>query len=126
MKVLKIALALGIFLFSWLVYANDSLTVYVKQSASSFEIQLPANPTTGFQWSVKNYDQAFLKLQSQRYVGSKTLSKPRIIGAGGQAVFVFQVLKGASPSKQTNIQFQYARSWEHQPGKLTTVTVIFN
>lgn len=69
-----------------------------------FEISLPANPTTGYNWNVY-YDSALLNLKSSEYV----VPSSRSLGARGSSLYIFSPL---SPGRST-IYFVYKRSWEN-------------
>ena len=71
-----------------------------------FTISLPANPTTGYEWTV-DYDYVLLKKESAQY--ESAIAEPVRVGAGGSSVFVFTPLM---PGK-TTIYFVYKRSWEN-------------
>ena len=93
----------------------------VDTHSQQFNIVLPANPTTGFQWTVKQYDKTILNLTSSQYVAPKTT----LIGAGGEMHFVFSRVAGAMYPKSTTMLFRYARSWEHGRGIEKKVVVSF-
>lgn len=109
-------------LCSWLVHAGDSMTIHVSRSSSSFVVKLPANSTTGYQWTVTRFNKALLDLTSQQYVAPKT----RMMGAGGHALFTFQMRQGESYPKSTTMLFSYARPWEPSSATVTKVTVQFD
>ncbi|ASQ45641.1 protease inhibitor I42 family protein [Legionella clemsonensis] len=100
----------------------DTMSLNVNPNQKEFIITLPANPTTGYQWTVEKYDKSFLKLLSSNYLAAKT----KLIGAGGQMQFTFQLLKGKSYPQSTTMQFKYARPWEQEKGTLKQVTVNFS
>jgi inhibitor of cysteine peptidase len=104
---MKIMLGVLLLLWSLCLQASDTLTVNVDKKSSEFVVTLPANPTTGFQWTVKKYDQALLHLKSQHFVAPQT----RLIGAGGHVCFTFERMKGQSYPDTTKMTFDYARSW---------------
>lgn len=102
-------------------YAGKSMGVTASCSEGAFVITLPANPTTGYQWAVPQFDSTKFKLKSQRYVAPKT----RLMGAGGVTLFNFQVLNAKSCPKSTLMVFTYARSWDPKSATHTTVNVKF-
>lgn len=103
------------------VYAQKTLTIHANRVARTFQVTLPANATTGYQWSVKHYDKSLFQFKSQQYIRPTS----RLMGAGGHATFTFQLRRGQPSPKQTDILFSYARPWEPSKGTLTKVTVIF-
>lgn len=114
----------GFFLFihSLAAFSADTLIVNVDAHNRQFVITLPANPTTGFQWTVKHYDKAILQLTGSQYHPPKT----NLIGAGGMMTFRFSKMKGVEYPKSTTMQFNYARSWGSGSGMMKEVTVYFN
>ncbi len=103
-----------------MTYANDKLTLDVNVSSPNFEVTLPANPTTGFQWSVVHYNKKLLTLSNSYYEQPKT----KLIGASGQMHFIFTLQKGKNYPASTDILFKYARSWE--PSSATTRNIKVN
>ncbi len=87
----------------------------------SFVVTLPANPTTGFQWSIVRFDKNLLTLRSSNYERPKT----NLIGAGGQMHFTFTRQKGKSYPESTVIVLKYARSWEPDTATLKSIQVNF-
>ena len=108
-------------LSSWLAHAGREMTVHVGRLQPAFVVKLPANPTTGYQWQVTQFDKSLLTLISQHYVAPK----PQIMGAGGDCLFTFQLRQGKPYPKSTAMVFTYARSWEPSSAMLTKVTVKF-
>jgi inhibitor of cysteine peptidase len=107
--------------FSISAHAEDLLSLDVHVNDPTFVISLPANPTTGFQWSVEQYDKNILTLSSNVYEKPKT----NLVGAGGQAHFTFSLKKGKQFPEHTQLQFKYARSWEPKTGTVKKVQVNF-
>ncbi len=102
-------------------YAADTLVLTVDPSLPQFVVTLPANPTTGYQWTVKAYDKKILKIVSSHYIAPKT----KLIGAGGQMTFTFALNKNQSYPQATQMSFTYARSWEPKSGTEKHVTIQF-
>lgn len=107
---MKLIINICLLLLSFTVYANDDVSIDVPKGQKSFNVTLAANATTGFEWSVVSYDKDLLQLTASHYQAPKT----KLIGAGGQTVFAFNVNKGKIYPAQTVIEFKYARSWERQ------------
>lgn len=107
--------------FSILVYASDELSMDVSVKDSSFVIILDANPTTGYQWSVVQYDKNLLTLTASNFEKPKTT----LIGAGGQMHFTFALQKNKTFPANTEIKLKYARSWEPKSATFQNVKVNF-
>jgi inhibitor of cysteine peptidase len=98
---------------------NQSLNVSIKKPG--FVVSLPANPTTGYQWSIVEFDKNLLTLSASHFETNKTDR----IGAGGDMIFTFLLLPNKNYPKHTEIKFKYARSWEQNTGMTKSVTVNF-
>lgn len=72
-----------------------------------FQIVLPANHTTGYQWEVSDLSEGNLELVSNDYGLSDEYSED-IVGAGGEETFVFKVLA----VDRSRIVMKYLRSWD--------------
>ena len=101
--------------------AAKTMTVNVDTSSPQFVVTLPSNPTTGFQWSVTQYDKRLFKLLSSHFNAPRT----RLMGAGGQMTFNFALIKGKKYPASSQMLFTYARPWEHNSGTTETVTLHF-
>ncbi|WP_419418632.1 protease inhibitor I42 family protein [Legionella sp. D16C41] len=101
--------------------ANKAMTINLKPTDNEFQVVLPANQTTGYQWTLRNYDRSLLRLVSSKYNRPDT----NLMGAPGTMVFTFAIEPNASRPKATALVFSYARSWENQGATLQTVTVNF-
>lgn len=86
--------------------AKDNLIISAKEEI--FTITLPANPTTGFLWSVSDYDKNLFELVEQNYITSNS----NLIGAGGNSIFKFKIKKQSKYPNFSIIKFKYSRSWE--------------
>jgi inhibitor of cysteine peptidase len=101
--------------------ANSDLSMDVVNTATSFVVSLDANPTTGYQWSLVQFDKELVTLSSSQYQKPQT----NLIGAGGKMLFTFTLNKGKTYPAKTKIVFKYARPWEHVSGAKTKVVVNF-
>lgn len=112
--------AVVLLFFSQCLLAMDIKTINVSTTQSTFTVKLPANPTTGFQWSLIRYDRQLFQMK-QQYEASNT----RRIGAGGMMRFDFQLRTGQLYPQQTVMLFQYARSWDIKHGMKTKMIIHF-
>lgn len=110
-----------ILIFSMMTYANDEMSLNVKADAPNFVVTLPANPTTGFQWSVEKFDKNLLILSDTNFERPKN----NLIGAGGQMHFTFTVQKKKMYPESTEIILKYARGWEPGSGSVKKIKVHF-
>lgn len=111
--------AVFMLLISAWVYADNAMRINVAKNQNKFHITLPSNPTTGYQWAVKAYDKSLFTLVASDYNAPKT----RLIGAGGEMVFTFELIKGVSRPKSSSILLIYARPWQPGVGTLKTVQI---
>ena len=68
------------------------------------KISLKANATTGYQWSLDNYDHQILKLIKTGYEPEDI----KLMGSGGTYTAYFKVLN----TGKTSIKLNYIRPWE--------------
>ena len=115
--------------FLWILAASvnaatqdASQSYQVTASENTFVVTLQSNPTTGYQWAIKKYDQSFLKLTSAEYLAP---TNRHLMGAPGQMVFHFAIKKGVVRPKTTAIGFVYQRPWESKAGKAKQVVIHF-
>ena len=118
---MKAILSGFLFFYSLFAHADNLTTMTVDSSNPKFVVTLPANPTTGYQWTVTNYDKKILMMTGSKFLAPRT----RLMGAGGQMTFTFARVKGKSYPKSTQLSFTYARSWEPKSATLKKVTVNF-
>lgn len=102
MKVLLITL----FAMSPCAFSKD-MVVFLKPEQSAFTVQLKSNPTTGYRWSLQDFNKAIFSLQQSTY----QQSQPVLIGSGGYQMFSIKI---KHPKKVVDewMTFKYSRSWE--------------
>lgn len=114
-----------ILLFSlWLssALANEVMTVTVTPSSPTAIISLPANPSTGYQWQVNDYNSQLMYPPTSRYVFEK-----KIPGASGYTIWQFKFKKSAFIKSQiTSVYLEYKRPWENTPGKKQIIRIQIN
>lgn len=109
-------------LLSFLAWSGGGMTLDVNKNEKSFNVSLAANPTTGYSWSVLDYDKNLLSLTHSEYNKPQT----NLIGAGGVMIFTFTLNEGKTYPSQTKMTFRYSRPWEQEGGKIKKVVVRFN
>lgn len=107
--------------FSNMVYAAQPITMTVDPQQKHFKVILPANPSTGYQWSLVSYDKASFNLLKSNYEAPNT----QLIGAGGSMVFIFVPRSGKNYPAKTSMRFNYNRSWEKNGGQEQLVNINF-
>jgi inhibitor of cysteine peptidase len=78
-------------------------------------IHLPENPTTGYQWSLRDFENKTLALKSDDYDPDHASS----VGGGGIRQFLFEA---TSPGK-SKICLKKMRVWEGEEAAVETFTV---
>lgn len=107
MKLFKALIILFIILSPTPVLAKKE-TISVKPG-TVFSIELKSNPTTGYQWQVKELNKYFLELESSTFIPALN-ENTNIVGSGGVELWSFKAIKPG----QTSISFFYSRSWENK------------
>jgi len=107
--------------------APPPITLIGQDAGKTFEVavgqqvrvQLPSNPTTGYQWSVLG-DPAPLKFVKSDYAADPQAAGR--MGAGGTQTLRFT----AKASGKVELKLGYARSWEKDvpPAKTFSVTIV--
>jgi inhibitor of cysteine peptidase len=98
---------------------NGMKTIY--PDTKLIRIELPSNPTTGFQWSIATYNTNVLTLKSANFKASNK----GLMGAPGTMQYVFSVHPGTLYPIESTIRFKYARPWEKKAVKEKVVTLKF-
>ncbi|MEY2490378.1 MAG: inhibitor of cysteine peptidase [Verrucomicrobiota bacterium] len=78
-------------------------------------IDLPENPTTGYQWSLSDLKSGVLALKSDDYAPNH----PSSMGGGGIRQFLFEA---ASPG-ESKLCLKNMRAWEGEEAAVKTFTV---
>ena len=94
----------------------------MEATCPRFEISLPANPSTGFRWTLESYDiEHFVCLETD-YVPATTTR----MGAPGTRIFYFKSKDNVVCPESTRLRFSYGRPWEMDVSTSTEVTVTFH
>jgi inhibitor of cysteine peptidase len=93
---------------------SEEMSVNAQQE---FDISLPSNPSTGYQWMVREIsDESIVKYINSTFVSSGN----QMPGSGGTEVLTFWAEKEGTAT----ITLQYLRSWEpDQPAETRTIMV---
>ncbi|MDF1757201.1 MAG: protease inhibitor I42 family protein [Legionellaceae bacterium] len=106
-------------IISSILFYGCSVNVEKDPKKAEYTVSLPANSTTGFQWSIVEYDKSLFELINGQYLTSKI----GVIGAGGTMIYTFKLLKQKHYPKTSKMKFKYARSWEPESAIYKEVTV---
>lgn len=97
---------------------KDANSTVVLKVGEIFQVVLPGNPTTGYNWEMVSGNIAIL-----RQIGEREFKRDsELIGSGGKFVFTFEA---ASPG-QAIIRLIYHRPWERNipPANTFEITTI--
>ncbi len=127
MKIKLLVFCFSLIISSWGGSANldnteaSAASITLTEGQSQLQISLPANPTTGYRWTVISYDKSLFHLDTSKFLPPDS----KLIGAGGTMVFNFTILKQERYPKSSTLCFSYARLWEHKSGSLKKIAVYF-
>lgn len=95
-----------------------------KQQSKSYTIQLPGNPTTGYEWVVEQYTQGIVSIGESTYQADQTENQTdeQIVGGGG--IYSFEVA-GLAPGEAT-VELRYYRSWEGSQNAIKIAIYVFD
>jgi predicted secreted protein len=83
------------------------------------EVELAANPTTGYTWRLDPGSAPLLQLKARRYESSAMPSSGPRYGAGGKDHFVFE----AAGTGTAQLHFEYRRGPANEPARTYDLTV---
>ena len=93
------------------IYTEDKLNVIVTKDQRQFVIHLKSNPTTGYNWFLREYDAKLITPVKHTYEAPNS----KMMGASGYDIWTFAVKPSAFIVPQiTQIRFIYTRPWETQ------------
>jgi inhibitor of cysteine peptidase len=91
------------------VYTEDKPNVAVSPEQPIFIIQLKSNPTTGFSWFLREYDNHLIMPVKHSFQPPTK----NLMGAPGFEFWTFRVMPaGFTVPQQTTIRMVYARPWQ--------------
>lgn len=103
-------------------FTNLVKPIIVKKSQPKFSIILQSNPTTGYAWALKSYDDTLIVPVKQEFYPAPN---KKLMGAPGYEKWTFRIKdSGFIVAHITNISLAYLRSWETQDFQTTTFKVI--
>lgn len=104
-------------------FTDPTKSIVVEQSNPTFSITLKSNPSTGYSWSLKSYDEKLISLVSHKFYPP---TNKRLVGAPGYEEWIFKVnpssFTASQTTKATNIALVYIRPWEKQATQNTQST----
>lgn len=105
-------------------FTDPSKPIVVEKSNPKFSIILQSNPTSGYSWFLKNYNENLISLNGKKFT-SPPATKKKLAGAPGYETWNFSVKPSSFVVPQiTNIVLIYARPWEDQGAQATNFRVV--
>jgi len=99
----------------------NSKAIVLDSSHKEFTVQLPSNPTTGYSWFLKEYDDRYISPVKHQFVAPKTTR----VGAGGMETWTFKATRAAfNVPQMTQISFVYAQPWNLESVSDNVITVV--
>ncbi|HAF2404727.1 TPA: protease inhibitor I42 family protein [Salmonella enterica] len=117
---LKTGATLLLMVVSAPVFAADKDDIPAEATAkenAQFEISLPSNPTTGYNWIVRQLPEQ-VALTGMDYAQSPDC-KEGMTGCGGTTTLHFKAVKAGAGK----LVLQYARPWEALTNESNTITI---
>jgi inhibitor of cysteine peptidase len=91
------------------IYTEDKQNILVTTNQPVFTIKLKSNPTTGFSWFLREYDNSLITPVKHSYQAPTQ----QLVGAAGFELWTFKVKPaGFVVPQQTTIRLIYARPWQ--------------
>lgn len=90
--------------------SSNNKPILSESKDGSFNIELPANLSTGFQWYLYDYNRNILELLNYNYIPSEDSKK--LAGAPGLAKWTFKVNSNIKGPVYTKLKLIYKRAFE--------------
>jgi inhibitor of cysteine peptidase len=101
------------------LYNNKAVTL--DKSQRVFRVNLPSNPTTGFSWFLKDYDDRLIEPVKHQF----TAAQGGQVGVGGVDTWTFKANRTAFDVPHlTQISFIYAQPWNMESASDNVITVV--
>lgn len=95
--------------------------IIVDASHPEVVIRLAANPSTGYQWFLSEYDQNLITSTDYKYEPAEG----QMVGASGVDIWTFKVDEEAFSAPHVfKLKLEYRRPFEDQTEKTTVITII--
>lgn len=92
------------------IVTQEKPIAVVSPNKTTFEIQLKSNPTTGYSWFLRDYNNNLLEPVKHEFIAPKD---KKLAGAPGMESWKFKAKPAAFlVPQETTIRFVYMRPWE--------------
>ena len=103
-------------------FTDPTKAIVVKKSQPFFSVMVQANPTTGYSWSLKNYDANLITPIRHRFYPPKG---KKLLGVPGYEKWTFKMKpKAFVVSHLTSITLVSLRPWDNQGSKVIDFRVV--
>jgi len=89
------------------IYIEDDTKNFDFATNQQFQLVLPSNHTTGYEWAVIEIDEDILEFVGSSYILSDKYNED-VVGAGGEEVLTFRVQN----TNSTRLSLEYLKPWE--------------
>lgn len=118
----KMILLFSLLLSFSIFAAKKENQIIVSQKKPVFNIVLKSNPTTGFSWKLKSYNQNLITFVRHRFIAPQN---KKLMGAPGCEEFIFKANKGSYRVNQVGyIKLEYIRPWTNVGATSKTFVVV--
>lgn len=91
------------------IYTEEKLGIMVTKDHPEFQIKLKSNPSTGYSWYLRDYNESLITPVKRTIIAPET----KMMGSPGFEVWTFHVNKKSFVvPQQTLIRMIYARPWD--------------
>jgi len=98
-------------------YDESTTSITLPSTKKGFYLELAANASTGYDWSVESYDSAVFAEPV-----AFTLQESDVVGSSSTKRYLFKLLDGVS-GMESNMKLIYKRSWEESAAKELGIAV---
>ena len=127
----KASLALSTILAGALLLSQSAFsdqTVRIPSNQNTLTLQLKANPSTGYQWFLENYNSTYFTYLGYHYLAPQSNDTAgKMTGVPGMAQFTFQVNPAFHQAPLVSkIHLIYARAWNMDADATDTVVTLIS
>ncbi|MCX5786563.1 MAG: protease inhibitor I42 family protein [Elusimicrobia bacterium] len=91
-----------------IITQNENGREFELAMGETFQVSLPENPTTGYQWEVYKSGAPFVGLEKEEYIAPEENLSGHIVGRGGTKLLTFEAAKPG----EAELALRLRRSWE--------------
>lgn len=101
------------------IYTEEKTNFSIAANQPTFIIKLKSNPTTGYSWFLREYDDSLITPVKHSF---EKVSEGNLMGAPGYELWTFTIKPaGFTVPQQTILRFVYTRPWQSNDGSTQLV-----